>query len=261
MPEPLKRKRKDGGLYDRPPEIEDWLGRLETVDAAERLRRFAMLSRKSLGYVPSEAVVHFLRRAWTDGAQEDFEKIFRVLMKRIEQSLCAAISDSRMAGARGIREEIMERFAERIAKDCGRRIGLLDFYEIRFDKAFAAFRTSALRQIGPSVVDTVPLGTDKDDGLEISAEVEFAAAAFLGGDPEKLDDPAFRLELTAAIDRLPDDQKQVIGLLLQGFQIDSKDKDVMTIARILQCDERTVRNRRDRACKTLRSILQQENAR
>jgi len=260
MPEPLKRKRKDGVLYERPPEIEDWLRRLETVDVAERLRQFTLLSRKSPGYVPSEALVYYLRRAWTEGMQGDFEKIFRVLMKRIEQSLCSAISDSRMAGARGIREEIMDRFAERIAKDCGGRIGLLDFYEIRFDKAFVAFRTSALRQIGPSVVDMVPLGADRDDGLEISAEVEAAAAGFLGGDPEKLDDPAFRLELTAAIGRLPDDQKQVIGLLLQGFQIDSKDKAVMTIARILQCDERTVRNRRDRACKTLRVILQEENA-
>lgn len=64
----------------------------------------------------------------------------------------------------------------------------------------------------------------------------------------------------AAIDCLPDDQKQVIGLLLQGFQIDSKDKNIMTIARILQCDERTVRNRRDRACKALKAILQEENA-
>lgn len=261
MPVPLKRKRSDGTPYERPREIEDWLNRLEMIKAAERVRQFSTLSRKSPGYVPSEVLVHFLRRAWVEGMQGDFEKLFRILLNRIEQSLTSALSDSRIAGARGIREEIMERFAERIAKDCRGRVGLLDFYEIRFDKAFAAFRTSALRQIGPSTVDTVPLGTDEDDGLEISAEVEAAAADFLGGDPEKLDDPAFRLELTAAIDCLPDDQKQVIGLLLQGFQIDSKDKDVMTIARILQCDERTVRNRRDRACKALRAILQEENVR
>ena len=260
MPEPLKRKKRDGTPYERPPEIEAWLKKLETVEVAERNRQFATLSRKSLGHVPSEALVHFLRRAWVVGIPEDFEKIFRILMKRIEQSLCSVISDSRMAGAQGIRDEIMGRFAERIAKDCKGRAGLLDFYEIRFDKAFAAFRTSALRQIGPSVVDTVPLGTDGDDGLEISVEVETAAADFLSGDPSKFDDEAFRLELTAAIDCLPDDQKQVVGLLLQGFQIDSKDKNVMTIARILQCDERTVRNRRDRACKALNAILQKENA-
>ncbi|MHB1290832.1 MAG: sigma-70 RNA polymerase sigma factor region 4 domain-containing protein [Sulfuricella sp.] len=260
MPEPLKKKRRDGMRYERPPEIEAWLEKLEKIEPSERLRQFEALSKKSPVHVPSEALVYFLRSAWAEGAHGDFEKIFRILLKRIEQSLRSVISDSRIASARGIREEIMGRFAERIAKDCKGRSGLLDFYEIRFDKAFAAFRTSALRQIGPSAVDTVPLGTDEDHGLEISAEVEAAAADFLGGDPSKFDDPAFRLELTAAIDRLPDDQKQVIGLLLQDFKIDSKDTNVMTISRILQCNERTVRNRRDRACKALKAILQEENA-
>lgn len=37
--------------------------------------------------------------AWADGMQGDFEKIFRIFMKRIEQSLCSVISDSRMADA------------------------------------------------------------------------------------------------------------------------------------------------------------------
>lgn len=258
MPEPLKRKDRNGAPYVRPPEIDAWLVKLECVEVAERLRQFAATSRKSIGHVPSEALVHFLRRAWAEGANGDFEKIFRVLMARVEQSLRSAVSDSHMTGARGIREEIMERFAERIAKDCRSHDGLLDFFEIRFDKAFAAIRTSALRQIGPASVDTVPLGRDREDGLEVSAEVEAAASDFLGGDPSKLDDPAFRLELTAAIDALPNDQRQVMGLLLQGFQIDSKDPNVMTIARILQCDERTVRNRRDRACKTLKVVLQED---
>lgn len=80
----------------------------------------------------------------------------------------------------------------------------------------------------------------------------------MSGDPQKIDDPAFRSVLFAAIDRLPQDQKQVIGLLLKGIPIDTKEKDVMTIARILQCDERTVRNRRDRACKALKVILEEE---
>lgn len=260
MPEPLKKKRRDGMQYERPPEIEAWIEKLEKVEPSDRLRQFEDLPKKNPGHVPSEALVYFLRNAWSDGEHGDFEKIFRIIMKRTEQSLRSTISDSRIASAPGIREEIMGRFAERIAKDCKGHSGLLDFYEIRFDKAFSAFRTSALRQIGPSEIDTVPLGTDEDHGLEISAEVEAAAADFLGGDPSKFDDPAFRLELTAAIDRLPGDQKQVIGLLLQDFQIASKDTNVMTISRILQCDERTVRNRRDRACKALKAILQEENA-
>ena len=52
--------------------------------------------------------------------------------------------------------------------------------------------------------------------------------------------------------------KQVICLILQGIPIDAKDPEVMTIARILDCDERTVRNRKTRACKALKAILEKE---
>jgi hypothetical protein len=261
MSEPLKGRKGDGTPYERPSEIETWIEKLEKVGLVKRLEQLAVHSRKNTSYVPSEALVYFLRRAWKeDGGHADFEKVFRILMKRVEQSLCSVISDSRMVGARGIREEILGRFAELIAEDCKSHDTTLDFYEIRFDMAFACFRISALREIGPVADDTVPLGTYEEDEFEVSAEVEAAAEEFLGGASSKLDDPSFRLVLASAIDRLPDDQKQVIGLLLLGFQIDSKDENVMTIARILQCDERTVRNRRDRAYKVLKPILEVEIA-
>jgi hypothetical protein len=258
MPGPLMSKDKHGSPFTRPPEIEVCLERLESVDATERLQVFAIVSRKSSGYVPFEALTYFLRRAQAAGAQDEFKQIFGLLMKRVGQSLFAVVSDTRMAGAQGIREEIMGRFAERIAKDCNGRFAMLDFFEVRFDLAFSRFYKTALRQIGPASVLTEALSTDGDEGQDISPEVDAAAAAFLGGDPREIDDPAFRLELDAAIDALPDDQRRVVGLLRQGFQIDSKDPNIMTIAKMLQCDERTVRNRRDRAYKTLRSVLQED---
>ncbi|KGC10220.1 sigma-70, region 4 family protein [Burkholderia gladioli] len=257
MPKPLESRDKNWEPFARLPEIEACLQRLESVDAATRLQAFAVASRKSDGYVPSEALTYFLRRAHAMGAKDEFKKLFGLLMKRVGQSLFASIPDSRMAGAQDIREEVMGRFAERIAKDCNGRFAMLDFFEVRFDLAFARFRKTVLRQIGPASILTVPLYTDDDEGQDISPEVEAAAADFLGGDPQKIDDPAFRLELDAAIDALPDDQRRVVGLLWQGFQIDSKDPNIMTIAKMLQCDERTVRNRRDRAYKTLRSVLQE----
>ncbi|OUM03312.1 RNA polymerase sigma factor [Variovorax sp. JS1663] len=256
MPEPLKSKDKNGAPFTRPREIEACLVRLESLDAATRLQAFAITSRKSDGYVPSEAMTYFLRRAWAAGAQSEFKQIFELLMKRVGQSLCSTISDARMAGAQGIREEVMGRFAERIAKDCNGRFAMLDFFEVRFDLAFSRFRKTVLRQIGPAAVVTVPLSTDGDEGQDISPEVEAAAADFLGGDPKKIDDPAFRLELDAAIDALPDDQRRVVGLLRQGFQTHSEDPNMMTISKMLKCDERTVRNRKVRAYKTLRAALQ-----
>lgn len=261
MPQALKRKKKDGTPYERPAEIEAWLVKLEAIDPSARLSLFEVVSRKHAEYIPTEALVHFLRQAWANGNRAHFEKLFKLLLLRIEQSLHSSIPDARMDGASDIRDEIRGRFVEKITKDCNGKSSLLDFFEIRFDRALATMRVSVLRQMGPSTVKTVPLGFHNDDDeLEISAEVESAAAEFLGGIPSQLDDPAFRLAFEAAIGGLPDDQKQVVGLLLKGIPIYCQEPDVMTIARILSCNERTVRNRRDRAYITLKSNLQEESA-
>jgi hypothetical protein len=260
MPAALKRKEKNGAPYRRQPEIEALIVEFETFDKASRLARFVIASRKHPEYVPTEVVLHFLRRAWVDGDQGQFEKTFRILLKRVDQSLYSTIPDTRMEGAGEIRDEIRSRFVVLLTKDCNMHPGLLDFFEVRFDKAMVALRTSVLRRVGPanSKIKMVPLGKQDGDGPEIAAEVEVALEEFLSGDPKKIDDPTFRSVLFPAIDRLPHDQKQIIGLLLQGIPIDAKEKDAMTIARILQCDERTVRNRRDRAYKALKAILEKE---
>jgi len=260
MPAALKRKDKDGKPYRRPPEIQAWIEKLEVVDAASRLPQFDVASRKRPGYVPTEAVLHFLRQAWIDGEKGQFKQIFRILLKRVEQSLRSTIWNSRIGSATDIRDEIINRFVVLVTKDCASQTDQLDFYEIHFDQAMVSLRTSVLRKFKAIAGDvtTVSLGSQERDGPEVSPEVEVALEAFLSGDPQKIDDPAFRSVLFAAIDRLPQDQKQVIGLLLQGVPIDAKEKDVMTIARILQCDERTVRNRRDRACQALKAVLEKE---
>ena len=47
-------------------------------------------------------------------------------------------------------------------------------------------------------------------------------------------------------------------MLLQELPIDSKDKEVKTIVKVLGCSEKTVRNRRDRAFVKLRDALKEE---
>lgn len=260
MPAALKRQKKDGTLYQRLPEIQAWIEKLEVLDETSRLPQFDGTSRKQAGYVPTEVVLHFLRKAWIDGEKGQFNQIFRILLKRVEQSLQFKIWDSRIGSAADIREEIISCFVVSITEDCKSQGDLLDFYEIHFDQAMAALRTSVLRKFKTVAGDitTVSLGSQESDGPEVSPEVEAALETFLSGDPQRIDDPAFRSVLFAAIDRLPPDQKQVIGLLLQGVPIDTKEKNVMTIASMLQCDERTVRNRRDRAYKALKAILEKE---
>jgi hypothetical protein len=260
MPIALKRKERDGTPYRRLPEIEASIEKLETIDAAVRLLQFEVVSRTHPEHVRTEALIYFLRRAWAEGENRHFEKVYCILFNRIDQSLRSSIWDSRIGSATDIRDEIAHRLVIMIAEDCKTQSDRLDFFEIRFDKAMVAIRTSVLRKFTAASceVTIIPLGTPERDGSDISPEVELALTNFLGGDPQKIDDPAFRLVLFTAIDRLPPDQKQVIGLFLQGVPIDAKEKDVMTIARILKCDERTVRNRRDRAFKVLKAVLEEE---
>jgi hypothetical protein len=77
-------------------------------------------------------------------------------------------------------------------RDCTSKAGLLDFYEIHFNQAMVALRTSLLRKFKATVGDvtTVPLGSQEPDGPEVSPEVEVALETFWNGDPQKIDDPA-----------------------------------------------------------------------
>lgn len=59
MAEPLRSRDKKVVPLTRPPEIEACVARLESVDAAVRLKAFAIMSKKSNGYIPSKALTHF----------------------------------------------------------------------------------------------------------------------------------------------------------------------------------------------------------
>jgi len=81
MPVALKRKKKDGTLYQRPAAVEAWIETLETVEADARLLRFDGVARTRPEYVPTEALLYFLRRAWAEGERKEFEKIFKILLR------------------------------------------------------------------------------------------------------------------------------------------------------------------------------------
>ncbi len=258
MPKPLKKKTIDGLPYIRPLDIESCLERLEAISPEERIHLFSVSYKKNSNYIPSEALVYFLRQAWANNKLQEFEQIFKLLMKRLDSSLHSTISDAHMARAQEIREEIISKFAERIAHDCNGKIDWLDYYEIHFNSAIKELERSVLRKIGSLSLKTVPLVREDAEDTELSPEIEAAAEAFFSNNQSKVDDPAFRSIFYAAIDTLPNDQKQVIGLCLKDIPIDSQDPDAITIARIIGCNERTVRNRRDRAFKTLKTVLQEE---
>jgi DNA-directed RNA polymerase specialized sigma24 family protein len=258
VPEPLRKIDLQGNSYARRGEIERKLIELENLSPPERLKMLSVSQRSSLHYISSEVLVYFLRQASREQKtrQTEYEELFRLLIKRVDITLRSQINDTLMPRANEIREAILDKLIDIIADDYRQQSTRLDYYEVNFDDAFASSKITVLRKLGPAKNQTIPLFSDETG--EVLPEVEAAAYNLFSITSSPIDDPAFRSAVLAAIDKLPDEQKQVMGMLVLGIPIDSNDPKVNTISRILNCNEKTVRNRRDRAIKTLREQFKEE---
>ena len=94
---------------------------------------------------------------------------------------------------------------------------------------------------------------------EPSIDAESAFAAILEAIEGENEDSRCRSKLHVAISSLPAKERQVIELMLKGLPIHSTDGNAVTIAKVVGCYEKTVRNRRDRAFAKLRDALTEED--
>jgi hypothetical protein len=253
-------KRKDGGkgdLYSRSPEVEAEIASLAALPRDELVRRCAVRSRRDPSYVHSETVLYFLRGTRADNNPALFNRLFLILSARITGALPRVDSiDGQTSSATNseIRDAVYGRFEELLASDRQGYEEGLDFFEARFDAGISKLKIAAQRRAWREENRNTPLEFDPETN-EPSQAVEEAYVEFKHKVDINFDNPDFRLRLDTAIDTLPKEQIGVIQMLLQDFQIDSKDPGVMTIATALKCDEKTVRNRRNRAVETLQAIL------
>ena len=257
---PLKKHTQEGEPYRRRVKVENQLeefGELTPDQLVENLT-------SSQQPVPFEVLIYFLRHPELELSRGHLEPIFHAFYGRLDAALRKTLPDASLDRAADIREEIIERILEMIAKDRSTQEDKMYYWEINFNHALANLRKDVLRDLGPAretdpLLNAAPLMHEGEDGHEVSPEVDFAAADFINPNPSKLDDLIFRSRLMDAINHLPDEEKRAIGLFLQGIQIESKDPKVMTIARALECTDRTVRNRLNRAYEKLRVVLQAED--
>lgn len=253
-------KRKDDGkgdLYSRLPEIEAEIAALVTLPRDELIERCAVRSRRDPNYVRSETILYFLRSTRGDNSTALFDRLFRILSARVIAALPRVDSvdgETTSATNSEIRDAVYGRFEELLARD---RLGYeegLDFFEVRFDAGISKLKIAAQRKAWRDEKRHIAIEFDPETN-EPSQEVEEAYATFKRKLDINFDDPAFRLRLDAAIDTLPKEQIGVIQMLLLDFQMDANDPEVVTIASTLDCHEKTVRNRRDRAVERLQAIL------
>jgi DNA-directed RNA polymerase specialized sigma24 family protein len=262
---PLKKLKEDGTLYVRPPEIEQALEALAKLPIEEVVRRASITDSEDGDYVPSECVLHFVRQSKLNGDSGPYFDLFDILRKRVLGAV--PVFDRRIRGLKNpgnsmrqtdAQELVLQKFQELLCLDRTDYEERLDFYEARFNLALAALRTTAQRSVSRREAYLEPMQYEGDT-LALSGEMEKAIAHLKSTNSTSEDDFLYRSRQLAAINSLPQAEQQVIELLLQGFPIDSKDDKVVTIAKLLDCAEKTVRLRRDRARASIQTFMQEED--
>jgi hypothetical protein len=251
--DPLTKRRKDGTPYLRPDNIEALLPALAGLPRDALMERAGIRDRKHPGYVPSECLLHFVRASRLDNSDAWFERLYKLLVERVLRAVPRAEGGGNTASIvnESIRNAVFDRFVELLSKDRRQPDDKLDFFEVRFDLAVKRLRLDAQEKAWREDNRSDALDQDSD-------ETEADAVAATAADPLKasiFSDPLFRDRVYLAIDDLPPEQSRTVHLLLVGWPIHSNDPAVMTIAKALGCSDRSVRNHRARALKTLAALF------
>jgi hypothetical protein len=263
VPTPLRKRTPEGTLYTRTARIEALIAKLELLPRVELVARCQMTNRSAPGYVPSECLMYFVRATRQDNSDQQFERLYKILLSRIFRALPnpetrdgEVILVSRTKSR--IRDIAFDRFVEALSADRQAYSEKLDYFEIRFDGAVANLRRDAQDTAWREENRTTTIEYDPETN-EPSGEVEKAAGAFNPFENSDLQESDYRSRLDAAIDTLPQEQIRIIEMLRKGIPIDSKDPGAVTIAKTLGKSEKTIRLHRDRAFAALRPALSRES--
>lgn len=264
MSPPLRKATRDGTLYRRRPEVEVALNELRAQPRARVVDRCSVTDPTKVDYLASECLLHLVREARSDNSADHFAALYRELRRRVLARLPAPkagrMPDGKVPVSQtkvDVCDAVMARFQELLMLDRQGYEERLDYFEVNFDDAVAALRSTAKRKAWRHENRTAPMTYD-DETSELNAEIEEAAAGQNPISESKIDDPGYRSRLDKEIERLPEPLRLVMELLLKGYPIESKEPGVSSVANILGCSEKTVRNRRDKAIAVLREALNEE---
>jgi hypothetical protein len=87
LPPPLTKRLPDGTLYLRPAEIEATLVQVLDLSRDQVIGALSIRDRSDPMYIPSECLLHLLRRTRWDNRETYFEQLYKALMDRIDRVL------------------------------------------------------------------------------------------------------------------------------------------------------------------------------
>jgi hypothetical protein len=244
---PLRKTKLGGTPYYRREAVEAEIREIATLSITE-------LERRS-GFVSSEALVYFVRNL-PEGAHR--QKLTEQLLRRVvlrTQRVADAGNHTESLTRMNIRDDVVDRFVDLLLSDRDEYDDRLDYYEVNFNSAIAKARQDASNRHWKHENRSDELGSDE---VGVSERVEAAVGDYDPFDADELDKKDYRLLLDDAIDSLPEFQRRIVEMLRQEIPIESKDLSVVTISKVLDKSEKTIRTHRDKAFASLRLRLERK---
>ncbi len=246
MARSLTRRSQQGKRYTRPSAVEAALDVALNQDVEVVLHRAQVREPRSPEYLPSECLVHLIRVGIEEENAQVINGLVPCLLERCDAVMKAKKEEMISAD---MREEILGDFAELLAGTTkGVEYDKLDFFEIRFNKAFFTFRRDRLKKMRrqrDTPVREIP--NPKDDENVLDEDILNTLATSLRS-PSTVAEPAVYRELIDAINRLPKDEREAVTLChVLGYEVESVDPSEVTAATRCGVSGRTIRNRLRRA--------------
>ena len=249
MARALTKRKTDGTLYVRPAAIERQIDEVSSLGLTELRQRLMVVDKKAGGYLHSETLVHLIRLSILENRPEVSGTILSVLLVRCEKNLKVTVSDD-LRDAAMVREDILGEFSELLALDATTNPGLLDYYEVRFNAAFAAHRINAVRKALTRLkYESEPESADLPDD-DLFGQPDSLVKKLIDNlsEPPTQEWEALRGPITAAIKQLPREERKAVVLVhVLGYLQGSDDPSQITAATRCKCSPRTIYNRLQRA--------------
>ncbi len=154
-----------------------------------------------------------------------------------------------------VRDEVIGRLGELFGDDAGpASTAELDFYEIRFNRAFSKLRIDVVRAEAAKA-RTEPLLEIGEMSEDETDEVALARLSQAFHAPSDAEGYAEIAELCRAIDALPPEEREAVVLRhVFGYEVESINPAEITVAKVCKVSGRTIRSRLNAALARLRRL-------